>query len=70
MIGETVRCILCVKNVREICEILFFFSFSLFAGQVFKESTFGKNVSKKNKGAPFCFLPRAPQTLATPLWTR
>ena len=69
---------LCIKTVVK-CEIFFgfvLFCFCFFALVTFYCTSFqGVNLlpkiyKQKNKGVPFCFLPRAPQTLVTPLHQR
>ncbi len=51
--------------------VCFFVYLSLFTTQFFKGITFWQKLCKqKNKGVPFHFLARAPQTLATPLRSR
>ncbi len=68
--------ILCVNvTVRK---SFFFFFFFFFFGFIFRPAIFkwvkhfAKKFKKENNGGPVCFLPLAPQTLATvtPLWLR
>ncbi len=70
MFGQTVNNVFCALKMCEYVKSFFFFLLFTFSWTSFQGvNLLAKMCQRKYKGAPFCFLPRAPQTLATPLDT-
>ncbi len=65
MIGQTVKCILCIKNVREILFFFFFFSFQISLDKFWRSQKF---LNKKIRGAIFFIAPGATNPRYAPVY--